>query len=372
LAFVLLYFRVDAFLKKDISLNNITIGQNVSLKDGMYDFKYNDVNNKFQLDNGLIEVENNKIISIVGYKKYGLLSGGEIKDCNLDAIYLIDKYDISKISDQGGEFFGYVGFKNLPSKTYSKISCKTITENNSLMTFSFSINEKININNSKSITIDSLIIDKTEWEYDSKTYQHGRETELVNKDYMFIHYPLGGDTRLNNVKYIIDNGIKLYSIDNYGIEKNMSKKNEEEIKEINKQLDAKLESDGTTNSYEEKTAANIIKNSHYISPNKIYLRVDKDGKVNGVYGIDISLVSPTLRSIFKSMPVCIHKMKGYADYLLLTYPLDGKWESFSYKGKIEKESFKLFDKSKNVTIELECKNIDLPRGSFMSIKFEKN
>ena len=398
--------------RRNVFLSNIKIEQQVNLNNGFYKFKYNDVNNPFELSNGVVEVKDNKIVSIIGYKEYESLWSDGLSSCLLDINHIVEDQNISRIDSTNNSFFGYAGFRYSPSKVYSQLNCKSINDKVARMTISWSINKDVNFDNQDIVQIDTHVIDNTNWlpDYNSRHYRV-RELGSTEK-YSFLNYTLGANITMVNEKKIIQNSKVLYQVGGYGAERNTSKEFSKKISDENKVLDKSLITYelnyGKDDKYrDEKSRIQRLKESNYILPDKLYLSLTENGEINGIYGIDIIFKNFKDKDENSSMLKCVNKMHAYAEYLHSIHSMTGNTKFFESesitKGNmiegnklkvlkefedsimdtlnlqptqesnrvINKYTFDLFDKVNNVSIGLTCQNNKLYNGAYMLIKFEK-
>jgi hypothetical protein len=398
--------------KPTVFLGNIRIEQQVNLNNGFYKFEYNEVNNPFELLNGIVEVKDRKIISIVGYKEYDRLWTNGLSSCLLDINHIVESQNISRIDSTNNSFLGYAGLRYSPSKVYSQLSCKSNNDGIAIMTISWSINKNVNLDNQDISKIDTKLIDNNKWlpDYDSRSYRE-RDIESIKK-YSFLNYTLGENIANMNEKNIIQNGKKFYQVGGYGFEKNTSKQFAEKISVSNKDLDESLVAyefyNGKEKTKEEKLRIKRLKESNYISPDKLYISLTDSGDINGIYGIDTVFKDYRDKDEEISMLKCVSKMHAYAEYLHSIHPTTGNTKFFRSQSVtrgnmierkefkilndveesirnslnlqavqdknriINKYTFELFDKVNNVTVELKCQDNKLYDGAYMLIKFEHN
>lgn len=398
--------------KPTVFLGNIRIEQQVNLNNGFYKFKYNDVNNPFELLNGVVEVKDRKITAIVGYKEYDRLWTNGLSSCLLDINHIVESQNISRIDSTNNSFLGYAGFRYSPSKVYSQLSCKTNNDGIAIMTISWSINKNVNLDNQDISKIDTKLIDNNKWlpDYNGLRYSPRHITE--NKKYSFLNYSLGD--KLSNIKntYIIHGGEKYYPVMTDSFEKNTSLKFLKTINEENDKLDAESIASillGNVEYQETKKRNEQKKKWNYIYPDRVYVTLSDDDQVNGIYIRDVIFKDYNDRKEDIPMALCLLKMKGYAEYIHENHSIIGELKFLVSKSEIngdmieskpskileylnkikddifgkdyqleemknqivEQGMFKLFDKTNNINIQLSCKDNNLYNGAYMTIEFKK-
>lgn len=368
------YFWISEFIDPEAHLQNITIGSKVSVDDGFYKFDFSDVYNRIQLDNGVIEVNKNKIESVVGYKIYNSIFDGGVSECLLDLEAFKDADVISKIVSSKNSFSGHIGNENSSSKVYFEAKCDKVLEENAKLTISLSKNSVVHLAGKSLSVIDVGLINDKIWTTDEKIYVHTKKERAIDKPYKFLNYSLGSKLDLVNFDYVMHNDKKLYKVRFYGFENHGNE-------ELEDKMDIMVENSKNNNNSvistnDLKKIAYYEKRKNYVEPEYYYVTVNDDGFVNGIYALDVARKNHNGKNHYDSMDNCINKLDNYSKYLLTEHPLDGKFEKSYTTGEtgsmlIEKYILKANDVINNIYIELECKNFSTYKGSFMLIKIEK-
>lgn len=359
--FIYSWFWLVNFFAPSVSVNSIELGQYVTVKDGDYKFIFNDVNNGYELNDGVVKIKNNKINLFIAHKYYNSLWDKGIIECYKDLEKIPLKHGVSLIKQNDDIFEGFIGHKNSPFKLYAKGECKKSPDKEAIMTLTFSESEKYTIDEKNVLSIDNKLLDKSEWVVHNNEV-HLNKVSDKNKPYIFLYYALGDKFNYQNTKPIINDGIKLYYANSSGMVKIGDLSKDDKIEDI--------ENDRFFNNI--NGGQELVKElvySNYIRPNKLYIQMDEQNLVKGIYAID--KVDPIY-----GFEGCIDKLKNYKTVLLSKHDMEWKFTEFykrvsTEENQLGKLYFSGIDKTNNVTIDLKCQENKLYKGNYMIIKIEK-
>lgn len=349
------------FLNPSFSMNSIELGQQVTIEDGSYKFNFNEVNNGYELNDGIVNIKNNKISLFVAHKYYNSIWDKGIIECYKDLEKIPLRHDVSLLKQNDDIFEGIIGNKYSPFKLYAKGECKKSKYKEAIMTLTFSENEKYTIDEKNILSINNKFLDKSEWIVPSNEVYLNKVTDK-NKPYIFLYYALGDKFNYQTTKPIIYDGVKLYYANSSGMVKIGDLSKDDKI--------ADIENDKFLNNI--NGGQEFVKElvySNYIRPSRLYIQMDEQNLVKGMYAID--KVDPIY-----GFEGCVEKLKNYKSVLLSKHDMEWKFTEFykrisTEETQLGKLYFSGIDKTNNVTIDLKCQENRLYKGSYMTIKFEK-